>query len=165
MRALLLTGPPAVGKSTIGRLLAATLRYAAFIDVEDVRHLIVGGHAAPWAGLQGARQQRLGIVNACMLARNLIADGAEVVLADVLTNATAALYRELLSDVLIVELAVDLQEAVRRAEQRREYLTAKEFYALHDQHADFVAADLQVPVSQLAVPEAVAAVTEAWRSS
>jgi dephospho-CoA kinase len=56
MRALVLTGPPAAGKSTIGRLAAQDRPRAAFIDIDDVRHLVVSGHAAPWEGEEGRRR-------------------------------------------------------------------------------------------------------------
>jgi dephospho-CoA kinase len=45
---LALTGPPAVGKTTAGRPLAASRRQGAYVDVDDIRQLVVAGHAAPW---------------------------------------------------------------------------------------------------------------------
>ena len=60
MRPLLLTGPPAAGKSTTARVLADSLPVAAMIDVDDIRQLVVAGHAAPWDGEAGLLQQRLG---------------------------------------------------------------------------------------------------------
>ena len=160
MRRLLLTGPPAAGKTTIGRLIAESRHYGAFIDVDDVRHMIVGGHAAPWSAEQGAHQQRLGVINACALARNFVDNGIEVVVADVLTNDTAALYRELLPTVLVLELVVDFQEAQRRSEQRPLYLTPDEFPALHDQQAEFTASDRRVNLSQLSEQETTILVRE-----
>ncbi len=64
----LLTGPPAAGKSTTARVLADAQPVAAMIDVDDIRQLVVAGHAAPWDGEAGLRQQRLGVENACDLA-------------------------------------------------------------------------------------------------
>lgn len=45
MRPLLLSGGPAVGKSTCGRALATERNRAAFIDVDDIRQLVVAGDA------------------------------------------------------------------------------------------------------------------------
>ena len=42
MRLLILTGGPAVGKATCGRALAVERDRAAYIDVDDIRQLIVG---------------------------------------------------------------------------------------------------------------------------
>jgi len=47
-RPLILTGAPAVGKSVTAQSLAARRERCAVIDVDDVRQLVVGGHAAPW---------------------------------------------------------------------------------------------------------------------
>jgi shikimate kinase len=41
MRPLILTGAPAVGKTTCGRALAVERDRAAYIDVDDIRQLIV----------------------------------------------------------------------------------------------------------------------------
>ncbi|WP_433434773.1 hypothetical protein [Nonomuraea sp. CA-141351] len=113
VRALVLTGPPAVGKSTIGRLVAQGRPCAALIDIDDVRHLVVSGHTAPWNGLEGLRQQRLGVLNGCALARNFLDDDIDVVIVDVLTDSTAELYRASLPDMLILKLEVDFREAER----------------------------------------------------
>ena len=89
---LILTGGPAVGKSVTARALAAGRPRCAFIDVDDVRQFVVTGAAAPWEGEEGREQQRLGVTNACGLARNFLAMGIEVVVADVLTPETCDLY-------------------------------------------------------------------------
>ena len=71
MHPLLLTGPPAAGKSTTARAVAALRPRAAVIDVDDIRLLVVSGHAAPWQGDEGRLQQRVGVENACDLANRL----------------------------------------------------------------------------------------------
>ena len=97
------------------------------IDVDDIRQLVVAGHAAPWDGEAGLFQQRLGVENACDLARRFASSGIEVVIADVVTVQTAELYRTRLPSVLIVHLRISLAEARRRATQRPVYLTEDEF--------------------------------------
>ncbi|WP_326633092.1 hypothetical protein OIE67_47780 [Nonomuraea fuscirosea] len=163
MRALVLTGAPAVGKSTVGRLVATERPLAAFIDVDDIRHLVVSGHAAPWEGAEGLCQRRLGVRNGCAVAGNLLADGIDVVIADVLTDDTAALYRELLPEVLIVELAVEFGEAERRAGTRPVHLTPGEFRELHERQGEFSAGDVRVDTTGLSVRDAVARVRGIWR--
>ena len=90
---LLLTGGPAVGKSSTAGLLARSRPRAAVIDVDDVRQLVVSGGAAPWEGDEGRRQQHVGVENACCLARRFIDHAIEVIVADVVTPETLMLYR------------------------------------------------------------------------
>ena len=163
MRPLLLTGPPAAGKSTTARVLADTLSFAAVIDVDDIRQLVVAGHAAPWDGEAGLFQQRLGVENACDLARRFASSGIEVVIADVVTVQTAELYRTRLPSVLIVHLRISLAEARRRATQRPVYLTEDEFELLHRQQpSDAQPYDHVVDVDGLDLAAQVAAVRDRW---
>ncbi|WP_328332987.1 hypothetical protein OHA70_15395 [Kribbella sp. NBC_00382] len=117
------------------RALAEGRTRCAFIDVDDVRQLVVAGAAAPWEGAEGREQQRLGVVNACSVARNFVAMGIEVVVADVLTPETCDLYRQELPGCLIVHMTVDFPEAVRRAASRKVWLTDHEFRTLHEADA------------------------------
>ena len=163
MRPLLLTGPPAAGKSTTARVLADSLPLAAMIDVDDIRQLVVAGHAAPWDGEAGLIQQRIGVENACDLARRFAGSGIEVVMADVLTSRTAELYRARLPSVLIVQLRISLGEARRRAALRPVYLTDDEFELLHRQQpSDADLYDHVIDVDGLDQAAQVAAVRHIW---
>jgi hypothetical protein len=128
---LLLTGPPAAGKSTTALALARSASLGAMIDVDDVRHLVVAGHAAPWEGDAGRLQQRIGVDNACDLARRFLRSQIEVVLADLVTQATAGMYRRHLEDLQIIRLRLPLAEARRRARRRPVHLTEREFEDLY----------------------------------
>lgn len=75
--------------------------------------------------------QQVGLRNACDLARRFRAAGIEVVLADLVTSATAALYRRHLQDVQIMRLRLPLDEAHRRAQLRPIHLTDYEFDNLY----------------------------------
>lgn len=110
----MVTGGPAVGKTSTGRLLAEKVARGAFIDVDDVRHYVIGGHAASWDGDEGAEQQRLGVTNACASATSLWSAGFDVVVADVVTAASLLLYRAALPNCLVVLLTLDLEEARSR---------------------------------------------------
>jgi len=163
VRPLLLTGPPAAGKSTTARVLADSRPVAAMIDVDDIRQLVVAGHAAPWDGEAGLRQQHLGVENACDLARRFARSGIEVLIADVLTPRTAELYRARLPSVLIVQLRISLAEARRRAAMRPVYLTHDEFELLHrEQPADAELYDAVVDVDGLDLAAQAAAVRGVW---
>src|SRR5688500_1725013 len=108
---LLLTGPPAAGKSTTAMRLINSAHRGAVVDVDDVRQLVVVGHAAPWEGAEGRRQQRVGVGNACDLARRFLSVGIEVILVDVVTPTTADLYRSRLPNLEIIRLRLPLGEA------------------------------------------------------
>jgi predicted ATPase len=163
---LVLTGGPAVGKSTTARFLALATDRAAVVDVDDVRQLVVSGGAAPWEGPEGLAQQRLGVENGCLLGRNFQAADFDVILTDVITPVTLELYRQRLSGCLIVRLHVSAPEAQRRAATRTVYLTDPEFTQLHDQDRDDPPpADYDLDVTDLTIAEQVAAVTGLWTNS
>lgn len=163
MNPLLLTGPPAAGKSTTARALAQLRAWAAVIDVDDIRQLVVSGHAAPWDGDEGRRQQLLGVRNACDLAVRLTAAGFDVVLSDVVDTRTIGVYRQHLPDLVIIRLSLSLTEAWRRAATRPVYLTDKEFEDLHA--ADVVAdlpVDATVEVEGMTQEDQTAAAMRVW---
>jgi predicted kinase len=156
MRPLVLTGGPAAGKSVTGRGLARGLERAAFIDVDDIRQLVVAGAEVPWRGPEGIAQAVLGAEQACGLARRFLARGFDVVIADVLTPGTAAVYREELPTCRIVRLLIDLEEARRRARTRKVWLTDAEFELLHRRDAaDPPDADDLLPVAGLTIEQQV----------
>jgi hypothetical protein len=152
-----------VGKSVTARALADGRPRCAFIDVDDVRQLIVSGAAAPWVGEEGREQQRLGVTNACSLARNFVAVGIEVVVADVLTPETCALYRRELPGCLIVHMTVEFPEALRRAASRKVWLTDHEFRMLHEADAaNPPNADYRIQVDTLDLPSQTERVARLW---
>ncbi len=165
MRVLVLTGPPAVGKTTVGRLVALARTRCAMVDIDDVRHLVVSGHAAPWDGADGRAQQDLGVLNGCALATNFAARGVDAVLVDVLDDATAARYRDLLADPLIVQLTVHYQEALRRAHTRTVHLTWEEFGQLHGQQSQFTGAEFRIDTTHLSTEETAARLVSLWTGS
>jgi hypothetical protein len=126
-------------------------------------HLVIAGHAAPWEGKEGQLQQRIGVENACDLARRFLDRSIDVVLSDVLNHETAALCRDLLPGVLIVQLRLPLAEARRRATLRPMYLTEDEFDALHALHAKDMAADHTLDVELMSLAEQTDAVAQLWQ--
>ena len=93
-RPLVLTGASAAGKSTCARELASRADHAAARGRQRL---------CPGPQLPGRR--------------------FDVVIADVVTPATAARYRSELPDCLLVRLVVTLEEARRRAATRLVYLS------------------------------------------
>lgn len=163
-RPLVLTGGPAVGKTTTGRSLAEARPRAAFVDVDDLRQLVVAGHEA-W-GVPGAAQRALGAANACALARRFTGAGFDVAVADVVTPATAEVYRRELPGCLLVHLTVTPAEARRRAATRPVWLTDEEFDDLHRADAaDPPAADHLLDVTGWSPAEQRAAVDALWAAT
>lgn len=74
---LLVTGAPGAGKTTVTRLVAATLSRSALLRGDDVSRLVVSGHV--WAlgepADEAARQTRLCNDNLVTLATNFVAAG------------------------------------------------------------------------------------------
>ena len=152
---LIITGPPASGKTTVGPLIAKRLERCVVIDVDWLRAMVVQPHVAPWEGKQGRFQLRLGAKNGCILARNCVAAGFDVVVLDVLTNETAHIYRARLKDLehQIVLLLPSLAESLRRNRERGQYLTDEQvelLYAWESQLSEF---DHKIDNTRLAAGE------------
>lgn len=130
---LILTGPPAAGKSTLGPLIAKQRRRCALIDADWVRVMLVQPHIAPWLGEDGMAQLRLGAKNACALAHNFVAEGYDVVILDVLTDETAAIYHRLLAPLpheIVLPLPT-LSESLQRNQTRGQWLSDDEVRLLY----------------------------------
>lgn len=113
-RPLLLTGPPAVGKSTVARSLAERFAPCAVIEVDDVRRMVVSGSVAPWEAGEGARQTELAARHACLMMGSFVDAGFAVVATDVLLADAGAVYAAGPAAPLVVHLGVTLDEARRR---------------------------------------------------
>ncbi|TCO47510.1 hypothetical protein EV646_10562 [Kribbella antiqua] len=103
------------------------------------------------------------MTNACSLARNFVAMGIEVVVADVLTPETCDMYRRELPGCLIVHMTVDFPEAIRRAASRKVWLTDHEFRMLHEADATNPPdADHRIQVDTLDVQSQTEKVARLW---
>jgi predicted kinase len=162
MRPLVLSGGPAVGKSTCARRLAEERDRAAFIDADDVRQLVVAGDASLWSGDEGRAQHVLAARNVAAVARNLVDAGFVVTIADVVTTEALAVYRAELPDCVVVHLALSLPEARKRAATRPVYLTEDEFDLLHGLMASPPEVDVVLDIGGLTVDQQVDAIRREW---
>lgn len=165
MRPLVISGGPAVGKSTCARRLAEEQERGAFIDADDIRQLVVAGDATLWSGAEGRAQHVLAARNVAALARNLTESDFAVTIADVVTAEALAAYRAELPECVVVHLAIPLVEARERAATRRVYLTDDEFDLLHDLLATPPDVDVVLDVAGLTVDEQTDAIRRAWVSA
>ncbi len=143
---LILTGPPAAGKTTVGPLLAARLPRCAMIDVDQLRAMVVQPHIAPWRGEAGLAHLRLGATNACLLAKSFCAAGFDVIILDVLIDETATIYERALAqfDPKIVLLLPSLKEALTRNQKRGQFLTDDEVRLLYGWQQQLTIYDQQI---------------------
>lgn len=125
---LLVTGPPAAGKSTVTRLLAERLSRCALLDGDFVTRLVVSGYVWPLGepADEAARQVALCNQNLCDLARNIADAGITPVIDwivpdraqfDVFSNALGGL--GLRPVVLAPDPAVCVERNLQREERAR----------------------------------------------
>ncbi len=127
MSILILTGPAASGKNTISNILAQKRARCAVIDVDMVRWMYRQPHKAPWDGEEGAAQQKFGIVNTCLLAKQFVSKDIDVVILDVVVNDTIGQYKELLPEAKIVLLMPSKAEVRKRFSERPHSISDEEF--------------------------------------
>ena len=79
----LVTGPMGAGKSSTAKALAEKFEKGAYIKVDHVRKMIIGGYIDP--GKEGFEvQENLGVKNTCALANNFLEAGFSVFIDDVI---------------------------------------------------------------------------------
>jgi adenylylsulfate kinase-like enzyme len=93
---VVISGVPGAGKSTVARLLAQRFVRAAHIEADLLQQMIVAGGVWPDPALseEAARQLRLRVSNACLLARSFTAAGFCAVLDDIYVGERVAHLRE-----------------------------------------------------------------------
>lgn len=150
---LVLTGPPASGKSTVGPLVANQLDRSVVIDVDLVRGMVKQPHVPPWVGQEGERQLRLGAENGSMLAIHFSKAGFNVILLDVLTDETAQIYRTTFKDVdhKIVVMLPSLEESIQRNRERGQWLKDKEVALLYEWQCKLTGFDDKIDNSDIPV--------------
>jgi guanylate kinase len=152
---LILTGPPASGKNTIAALVARRRSRCAVIDVDIVRWMVLQSYKAPWDGKEGKAQQKLGVQNACLLAKNFSRAGYDVIILDVLTDETAQRYQAELSEftLKIVLLLPTLEEIKSRNADRGKRITDVEVEMLYNWQRQLSVYDAQIDNSDLTAAE------------
>lgn len=130
----ILTGPAAAGKNTVASEFAKLRRKCVVIDVDLVRWMVLQPHKAPWDGEEGINQQELGVRNTCMLAKNFIKEGYDVIILDVISDKTANIYKKDLKafNPKIILLLPTYKEMKRRNTLRPQRLQEKEIDMIYE---------------------------------
>lgn len=124
---IVVTGIQGAGKTTVARLLAKRFEDAACIEADALQRMIVSGGA--WVTDQGgpgapsaeaARQLRLRLHNACLLARSFFDAGFTVVVDEIILGERYGELREELGGLpfRLVVLAPDVTTVVERESAR-----------------------------------------------
>jgi thymidylate kinase len=117
----LITGPAGAGKTSVSKALSKKLERSVVINVDELRHMIIGGYIKPWPWNEEVKvQTSLGVKNACMLANNFFESGFNVIIDDVIGKTFFKLYSEFLSNkpVKIFLLLPTLEALLKRFDQR-----------------------------------------------
>jgi hypothetical protein len=162
VRPLLLSGGPAVGKTTCGGRLAEERSRAAYVHSDDIRQLVVAGAATLWSGPAGQKQHVLAAHNIAAIASNLRSADYDVTIAEILTPDTLPVYQDELPGCLSIHLSITLDEAHRRAATRTVCLTAEEFDLLHQLTAIPPKVNLMIDVTDMPVDDQIDAIRAAW---
>ena len=162
LRPLLITGPPAVGKSRVALVLVDSVPPCAVVEVDDLRQLVKSGAAAPWQPGEGARQTELAADNAALLMTSFHEHDVNVIATDVFLGNAFSAYTGSRLPPLVVHLHVSLAEALRRAGTRRVHLTDDEFQLLHESEQGASAADVSIDTTDLSPEECAAQILRLW---
>lgn len=77
MRLFIITGPPAAGKSTVSKKIAASLEKCALLEGDVIYHMVKNGIEHPW---KSEKQVDLAFQNLADLSMNFLSGGFDVVL-------------------------------------------------------------------------------------
>jgi adenylylsulfate kinase-like enzyme len=131
---IVVTGIQGAGKSTIGRLLAGHFALSAFVEADALQRMIVSG--GQWVTESGgpdamtdeaARQLRLRLRNACLVARSFVEAGFTAVLDDIIIGERWGHLREDFrgQPFYFVVLAPNVETAIARDAAREKTVGAE----------------------------------------
>ncbi|MDP9314912.1 MAG: hypothetical protein M3R24_29260 [Chloroflexota bacterium] len=161
---LILTGPTAAGKNTIGHMLAHQRPRCAVVDFDLVRAMFVQPHRAPWQGQEGRQQHLLGVDLVSQLAHGFAMAGWDVIILDVLTDEITHQYRTRLAPFTctIVQLLPTFAEVKRRFDERGPVLTDAELVMVYEQQVAYAQYDYRLDNTVLSPAQVAMQIMSLW---
>jgi predicted kinase len=116
---IVITGPPAAGKSTVARELAKAISRSADLPFDTINHFIVGGHLPPWdASNAGIAQAHLNADVSSDIVERYQAAGYTVILDGVFFPPEIQRLRDRHGDLTAVLLLPNIDVLRRRDRER-----------------------------------------------
>ena len=95
----LIAGPAGSGKSSTSSALARKFKRSAVIEVDKLRHMVIGGYVRPWPHNEEVDLQlSLSVKNACDMATNFLEKGFDVFIDDVVGRKLLEQYSNFFKD-------------------------------------------------------------------
>jgi adenylate kinase family enzyme len=102
---IFISGTPGAGKSTVSKALAEKFPKSAYISVDEMRQMILGGNIAPWEDTDGS-QYKLIEKNFLDITQNFLQEGYVVIIDDVIGDEQVKRYQEQ-KELFIMEIQED----------------------------------------------------------
>jgi broad-specificity NMP kinase len=133
---IVISGTPGAGKSTVSKALAEKFKKSAYISVDEIRHMIIGGNVAPWDDTNG-EQYKLIEKNFLDLANNFLNEGFVVIIDDVIGDEQVKRYKEQFDEVYGF-LLLPSKETLKKRDLLRdpEYQMAERIDVLYPEFAN-----------------------------
>ena len=105
---IFISGTPAAGKSSVSKLLAAKFDTSTYINVDDLKDMIIGGNVAPWSP-EGPKQFELVEKNFLSLISNFIEEDFVVIVDYVFGDDNIKRYQQIFTEVYGFLLLPDIE--------------------------------------------------------
>src|SRR5690348_2725588 len=92
---IILSGPPAAGKSSVGEALALRFPKSAYFSVDTLRHFVKGSYVEPWNDTDDIGQSTLATTIAKDMIKQYLDRGFTVIIDDVIDDNAIAEYQTL----------------------------------------------------------------------
>jgi hypothetical protein len=162
MTIVILTGPPAAGKNTVGEALVSLRSSCALVDVDLLRWMLRRPHVAPWLNDEGVRQALLGIRNACGLGKQFAAYGCDVIILDFLWSYSLDAYQAgwPAARPIIIRLMPPESVCLQRNQSRGQWLSDSEVKMLYSQMTQLRGYELSIDNGHLSAADLAARISD-----